>query len=159
MKTAVKLLGWCMPVSFAMVISLGLARRFLPFELSNLSLLAPAIVLGVASYALRRRTALIPPCRPVAEFVPCFILSLGYIGSIPCFYLHLCMCGHMAHSSLVSSTDYLLDLAWALTVVASAYVAVRIHARSAFPICSFVIFLLGYRFGLRSFGGLFSVPI
>jgi hypothetical protein len=158
MKAVLKLLGWCLPVALLMAFSIPAAKSLIPFHFRSLSLVAPVFILTASAYLLRSKTTLRPACARPFEFFPLLILSLGYIGSIACFYLHICMDGHMAHP-IHDKADYLLDWAWAMTLICSAYVALRLKTRGAFATCSLVTFLLIYRLVFGSIGGLFPIPI
>lgn len=159
MKDAIKLIGWCIPTAILMIVTLSIARSMLSFRFVNLALIAPISSLIFVYIFFRRRSPIRTPPNAFCEIAPLALFILGYLGSTVCFYSHLCIGGHMDHPELISESDYYLDWSWAIALVSSAYVALRIRSRFAFHTCSLVAFILIYRFLLESFGGQFSIPI
>jgi hypothetical protein len=81
--------------------------------------------------------------------------TLGGLGSVWCFYNHVCMCGHMQHPPY-PAWHYCLDFAWALCLVGAAVWTRLLRSSACLPLVTLSSFVLSYRFLFGSFGGTYN---
>jgi hypothetical protein len=133
---------------------LGLPWRFGPFVFSAVL----AILLGLLYWQVDRpqfRTD-----RPAiwVTLLAGAIWTLGGIGSVWCFFHHVCLCGNMQHPPY-PVWHYGLDAGWALCLVLAALWARLVRAPLCLTFATLSSFLLSYRFLFGSFGAMNAWPL
>ena len=125
--------GWIWTVLFAALVAVA-HWRTKPSQLAR-------------SHQVLRRAVL-----PLILFVSCLLAS-GV-----CWQAHICMDGHMKHPPYAVA-DYVRDAGWTLGLVTAAAILIRDRSVLSVGAAAVACFLICFRWGWGSMGGIFPFPV
>ena len=84
--------------------------------------------------------------------------GLGVWGSIWCYHNHVCIGGHMDHPPY-ETFHYQWEAAWILCLLLSGVLAFASRSFYALLFVAVFAYLVIYRFGFESLGGVYTYPL
>jgi hypothetical protein len=92
------------------------------------------------------------------SFLVTVLFALTVACSTFCFADHVCMAGHMKHPPYATG-EYLGDALWAGGMIVAVIGFTRIRSHASLAAAAVTGFLLSFRFGFGSLGGMFPFPL
>jgi hypothetical protein len=134
--------------------------RAVPFELTYILYVVPAVfwVSAATAICFLYRQLDKHQFRPDVQAIVSGLLALalfvlGVCGAVWCYWHHVCMDGHMAHSPY-PAWHYLLDSGWVACFAVAVFWLWRIRSVLGPGLAAFAAFVVCFRFLLGSAGGL-----